>query len=363
MNDLERKLFASCLPGLSGIQSLAVYMTGVAVSQILGFTSGTFAEFLVENGIASKIAIRTGLLKFDPSIVERDVLTLSHWLSCSGHGVVFLGDADYPRYLAMGDSPPYRLCGVGSFPPSATKPRNPQYEGMLCGVGSFSSSATISVAGTRTPTGLAVCECYRFGLDAALNGTGIVSALSVGCDQACAQGVVDAGGCCWALLPCGPEYLYPACPRLRDAIIDRGGGLLSPYMPLDIPLKWRFHQRNDALACISPWLVLFQGGTTSGVLLCADSALRQGREVVVHRCGASDIPTSRGTYTLARDGAAVVDGYSRLAEISSELYQCRKSVRRIAPGGLSSGELHRGELSGALYRYRNAWYSSGYGQN
>lgn len=316
-------------------------MTGVTISQILGFTRATFVEFLVENGIVSQTAACAGILKFDPFVVERDAQMLSSWLSIGGHEVVFLGDSDYPRYLAMGDSPPYRLCVVGSIP----------------------AAVTLSVAGTRTPTGLTVCECYRFGLDAALNGTGIVSSLSAGCDQACAQGVVDAGGRCWVLLPCGPEYPYPACPRLRDAIIGRGGGLLFPHLPSDVPRKWHFHQRNDALAGISPWLVLFQGGAASGVLLCADSALRQGRDVAVHRCGAADLPSSRGTHSLVRDGAVVIDGYSRLAEISSELYRRGEGVRRIASGGLSSVDLRRGELNGALYRYRNAWYSSDYGQN
>ncbi len=341
MNDLERRLCISCLPGLNGLQLLAVSLTDITVSDILGFSGDAFVEFLVENGILRR-AVLAGRVAFDPASVEHDARSLSRWLEHENRGAVFLGDPAYPRYLSMGHSPPYRLCHLGSVPPS--------------------ESMTLSVAGTRNPTGFAVCECYRFGLDAALNGTGLVSALSRGCDQACAQGAVDAGGRCWALLPCGSDYLYPACPGLRDAMVQCGGGLLFPCLPSDMPMKWRFHQRNELLAGISPWLVLFQGGMSSGALLCADSALRQGREVAVHSCGVSESPSSRGTFSLTRDGAAVVDGYSGLARISAGVYPCEKSVRRVVSGGLSLRELRQGELSGALYRYRNAWYSSGYGQ-
>lgn len=336
MDELELKLCVSCLPGLSGMQKLAVSLTGITVSKILRFTYGTFQDFLYEYHIIAR-RDRTPPHPFDRGSIERGMETLLKWVSRTDRGIVFLGDPLYPPYLAMGENPPYRLCCAGTIPGQEIR--------------------LLAVAGTRTPTGAAICECYRFGLDAALNGVFPISSLSVGCDQACARGVVDAGGGTWALLPCGTEYPYPSCPKLRETMIANGGGLLSPFLPDEPPLRWRFLYRNELLATVAPWIVLFQGGVRSGTLLIADSALRHGRDILVHQEGAIDLPASRGTHGLVRDGAGVIDGYRGLSQASKGLYPCLRSVRPVDGSHVSPEDLWKQNGSGSLYRYRNAWYS------
>lgn len=336
--DLEKRLYISCLAGLSGLQKLALSLTDMTVSELMGFSQVSFSSFLVDNHIVGQDTLSKTPIDFDRKHLPEKVGILERWSRLAGHHVIFLGDEGYPGYLSMGYAPPYRICYTGTLP--------------------LDSAPTLSVAGTRTPTGTAVCECYRFGLDGALNHTQIVSSLSAGCDQACHQGCVDAGGGAWVILPCGTEYPYPSCPKLRRQIVERGGGLLSPFLPDEIPYRWNLLYRNELLGAFSPWLVAFQGGSTSGVLLCVDSALRQGRDVAVLRCGAVDAPASRGTYTLMMDGAPVVDGFADFAHISRGLYDCRRSVEKVTSKDDSLTLWSQAKRSGTLYHYRNAWYTA-----
>jgi len=316
------------------MQKLAVSLCNVSVDDLRSFTRNSYVRFLIDNGIMP--ARSDSQIDYDPVALTRHAAELIDWLERDGHQVMFLGDDRYPFLLAIGDDPPYRLSCIGNLP----------------------EAPTVSVAGTRTPTGIAAHEAFRFGLSAALNSTSIITALSEGCDQACAQGVVDGGGQVLTILPCGlGGHQYPNCRKLRERILCCNGGEISPYLPAEPPLRWRFHQRNSILASYSQAFVAFQGGVASGALLCVDIALRLGRDVFIHRCGTTAATVSKGTLHLVEEGAPVVDGYEDFAGKMDIPYRCSVWVKKLADNEIPAGRLRIARMSDSLYRYRDAWYS------
>ena len=179
--------------------------------------------------------------------------------------------ADFPAMLTEMPDPPYLLFYRGNL--DALK--NP----------------CVSVVGTRRATVGARKATEAFAKDAAEDGCTIVSGLAYGVDSHAHKGsLLSARGQTAAVLPTGIDIITPvAHKKLAARLLEKGGVLVSEYMPGTPAQNFRFVQRNRIIAALSPVTVVTQAPAGSGALITADYALEYGRDVMLHaECFSAD---------------------------------------------------------------------------
>lgn len=165
---------------------------------------------------------------------------------------------------------------------------------------------SVSIVGTRYPTGAGLEAALGLGRDFARLGLPVVSGLARGIDAAAHRGALAGGGQTCAVLPCGVDAIYPqGNAGLAGTILSTGGLLVSEYPPGTEIRKSRFPERNRIISGLSRGLVVVEAPADSGALITADFALDQGRDVFVaaSRLGG---PRSLGLDRLALEGARPV---------------------------------------------------------
>lgn len=172
--------------------------------------------------------------------------------------------ADFPAMLTEMTDPPYMLF----------------YRGNL----DCLKSPCVSVVGTRRATPSARKATEQFARDAAEDGYTVVSGLAYGIDSHAHKGtLLSANGQTAAILPSGIDTITPnAHKKLAERILQKGGLLMSEYVPGTPALPFRFVQRNRIVAALSPVTVVAQAPSGSGALITADYALSYGRDVMLH---------------------------------------------------------------------------------
>jgi DNA processing protein len=164
---------------------------------------------------------------------------------------------------------------------------------------------SVAVVGARAATlyGRSVARELAAGLAAA--GAVVVSGLARGIDAEAHRGALDAGGRTVAVLPCGPDLLYPPEHRgLAEAISARGAVVTE--LPLGTrPRRPLFALRNRLISGLARAVVVVEARRRSGSLITARHAADQGADVFAVP-GPITAPTSEGPNRLLRDGAGVV---------------------------------------------------------
>ena len=197
-------------------------------------------------------------------------------------------DPAYPRRLREIDSPPPVL----------------YYQGDLS---NLDDALTIGVVGTRR-----VSDYYRratgnISYQLARAGAVIVSGCAVGCDEYGHRGALRAGGRTVGVLACGFGVNYPAETReLREAMLQRGGALISELPPGTGKDSGYFRIRNRLIAALSEGVLVTQVPVRSGALLTADHAVEQGKELFCLPPNDIFSPDCMGSASLIRDGARVI---------------------------------------------------------
>jgi DNA processing protein len=87
---------------------------------------------------------------------------------------------------------------------------------------------------------------------------------------------------------------------------EQRGVVLSEYPLGASPEPWRFPMRNRIISGLAKAVVVVEAGKQSGALLTATMAAEQGRDVMAVP-GNVDRESSRGTNSLIRDGAILVE--------------------------------------------------------
>ncbi len=216
-------------------------------------------------------------------LVESDLATMARY----GIEAVSVLDARYPPLLRELHDPPFVLFWRGSLP----DPEVP----------------VAAIVGTRAPTGSGALAASRIASDFARAGIPVVSGLARGIDAFAHRGCVDAKGRTIAVLACGLDRVYPRSnARLAATIIESGGALVGEYSPGELPLKFRFPQRNRIIAGFARAVVVVEAPEKSGALITADFALEQGRDLFVHAISLLS-PRGAGTARLAGEGAETID--------------------------------------------------------
>ena len=181
-----------------------------------------------------------------------------------GAHVVTFHDPRYPALLAhIPDAPPV-LYARGTWP----KP-----EGW---------GRALAVVGTRGCSPQGAAWALQAGREWTEAGGRLVSGLARGIDGRAHQGALNGarGGAQAAVLPCALDAIHPRMhEELAEAIVARGGLLLTEQPPGVQVERWMFASRNRILTGLAPTTVVIQSPARGGSLISARCAFDQDREV------------------------------------------------------------------------------------
>lgn len=204
----------------------------------------------------------------------------------------------------------------------------------------------IAVVGTRKPSNYGKIVAQRLSTELAQHGYTIVSGLARGIDSLAHQGTLQAGGQTLAVLGSGINVVYPPENRRLFDRIETHGAVLSEF-PFDTkPDRWNFPRRNRIISGLALGTLVIEATIHSGSLHTARHALEQGREVFAVP-GRIDASNSRGTHSLIKSGAKLVENIQDILEefpdavrASAREYQAPTpdSATPQAPANLSAQE-------------------------
>lgn len=161
----------------------------------------------------------------------------------------------------------------------------------------------VGVVGARACTAYGRDWARRIGAAVVAAGGVVVSGLAAGID---AEAHASAGGATIAVLGQGLRAPMPAWQmRLREALLDRGGLVVSEFRPDAGAQPWTFPVRNRIIAALSVAVVVVEAGARSGARNTASHALRCGREILAVP-GPLGATASVGCLDLLEQGATMV---------------------------------------------------------
>ena len=195
-------------------------------------------------------------------------------------------DGRYPPLLACIPDPPPTLWVKGT-PDVLTRP-------------------AVAIVGSRAATPYALQVARRLAAELAERGMVVVSGLARGVDSSAHAGCLAAGGETIAVLGSGIDRIYPAEHRDLGRQISSKGLLVSELAPGSAPLPGNFPLRNRIISGISLATVVVEASESSGSLITAACALRQGRDVMAVP-GSVLSGRNKGSHSLLKDGAKVVE--------------------------------------------------------
>lgn len=227
---------------------------------------------------------------------ERAIANALRWAAAPGCHLLSLADPRYPALLGQIPDPPPVLFVQGR-PEVLNRP-------------------AVAIVGSRHASrdGLALARSIAATLSQA--GLTVVSGLAAGIDGAAHQGALDVGGVTVALIGTGPDRVYPPQHRpLAHAVL--ADGAIATELPLGAgALAHHFPRRNRLIAGLTHGVVVVQAARQSGSLITARMAAEFGRDVMVFP-GSIHSPLSKGCHQLIREGAALVEDASDIAEMLS----------------------------------------------
>ena len=195
-------------------------------------------------------------------------------------------DQRYPPLLACIPDPPPVLWVKGE-PQVLTRP-------------------AVAIVGSRAATPYALQVARRLAGELSERGVVVVSGLARGVDSAAHEGCLGGGGETIAVLGSGLDRIYPAEHHGLSRRIANKGLLLSELAPGSPPLPGNFPLRNRIISGISLGTVVVEASESSGSLITAACALRQGRDVMAVP-GSVLSGRNRGSHALLKDGARVIE--------------------------------------------------------
>lgn len=200
----------------------------------------------------------------------------------------------YPERLKNRENPPYLLFVRGN--PNLLKGK------LLSASGSRRISAACYNSQSRICERL--CRKYTF-----------VTTLSEGSDQLTCITAIKHSRPCIEVLPCGLYHRYPEGSFvLREELLRSGGCVISEYLPETPVKRSAFRRRAKLIGEISPAIIVFQAGTSSGAITTAENS------DFPFFLPPADVFSSAyaGSVTAVRNGASLYFGEEDLGAAYSE---------------------------------------------
>lgn len=204
-------------------------------------------------------------------------------------------DARYPAALLDLASPPTRVWARGDR--------------------SLLEMPCVAVVGTRRATPYAERVAAQIATTLVRAGACVVSGLARGVDGTAHRAALAANGATIAVLGTGVDVVYPRGHAALQSEIAQRGLLLSELEPNNRAHGGSFPNRNRIIAAISSVTIVVEGGIGSGALLTAKHAAELDR-IVAAVPGPIDVPQSRGSNELLRDGAHPITSMADLLALT-----------------------------------------------
>lgn len=213
--------------------------------------------------------------------IEREFLLLTRM----GGRFIFLGDADYPEYLAELTDPPPALAVLGDV--------------------SLLAQKSIGIVGARNASVAGLRFTEQLASELAAEQLVIVSGLARGIDAAAHEGALRTGKTV-AVIAGGLDQPYPPENAALQKRIAEAGAVVAEAPLGTAPLARHFPKRNRIIAGLALGLVVIEAAVRSGSLLTARLANEAGREIFAVP-GAPLDPRSKGGNELIRQGAHLTE--------------------------------------------------------
>jgi DNA processing protein len=283
--DIEKWLKLIRADGLGPVTFSRIIKRFGSVDGALGASVSELARI---NGIGYKKAERIAVTrdKFEVSAEIEKAEKLGVW-------IIHINDERYPPALKQIYDPPPVLYIKGSL----TRDDN----------------LAISIVGSRRCSLYGQEQSSRFAHFLSSAGFTVCSGMARGIDTAAHQGALSAEGRTIAVHGCGLAQIYPSENKKLFELISESGACISE-LPLDFePLSENFPPRNRIIAGLSLGTIVVEAGLRSGALITARMALENNREVMAVP-GKVDSPLSKGTHSLIKQGAKLIESVEDVME-------------------------------------------------
>ena len=165
---------------------------------------------------------------------------------------------------------------------------------------------SIAIVGARKCTSYGEHYALEYSKILAREGAQIISGLACGIDGFGHRGALFANEPTFGVLGSGVDVCYPKQNSgLYQDILEKGGGILSEFMPGTMPLAFHFPMRNRIISGLSKVILVMEAKERSGSLITADIALEQGKDIYALP-GPVDSSYSKGCHYLIKQGAGIL---------------------------------------------------------
>ena len=244
----------SLCEGIGGVKLRRLLNRFGDVSTIL---SACVDDLQTVKGIHASVAHQIQAIQLDKLADD-----IHRWQSAQQIRIITWESPDYPQLLlAIPDAPP-TLFITGN--PSIWK-----------------GQQLYAIVGTRTPTRSIRDKTIRLSHDITQKGHLVLSGLAEGVDTAAHLGTfVDKNGRTIAILGSGLCHIYPKHNRaLADAILERGGALISEVAPDSQVSAWGLVGRNRIITAMSEAVIVMQTSLEGGAMHAVKFARQQHKPI------------------------------------------------------------------------------------
>jgi DNA processing protein len=210
-----------------------------------------------------------------------------------------------------------RVHGEWEYPEKLRDATHPVEMLYFQGDWSLASTPAVAVVGTRKPTDDGRVRAGFLARKLSEDGFTVVSGLAEGVDTAAHSGAIAAGGQTIAVIGTPLGQAYPKANTGLQEEIARKFLLISP-----IPVerydaqnfranRFFFPERNKVMAALTQATIIVEAGETSGTLVQAREALRQGRKLMIMK-SCFDRTDITWPARFEKEGAIRVESYAEV---------------------------------------------------
>ena len=204
---------------------------------------------------------------------------------------IFITDKKYPEKLKKIDNPPFCIYCKGNI--------------------NLLNETSIGIIGSRNASKNGKYNARKFSEKLSEKYV-VISGLAKGIDTEAHIGSLKNKEKAIAVIGSGLDIIYPKeNEKLYELILEKKGLIISEYRLGTKSLKENFPMRNRIISGLSDGILVVEAGKRSGSLITVEFALLQGKDIFVIP-GDINNPMSKGTNSLIKDGAILVDSYDEI---------------------------------------------------
>jgi DNA processing protein len=216
-----------------------------------------------------------------------DAVELLKKIKSSNMHIITYLDKEYPKSFLLINDPPVYLFYSGDI--------------------KIASQKCVAVVGTRKPSQKGQTIAYDLSVKLCKKYI-IVSGLAEGIDTEAHRGTLDHNGKTIAILGHGLDMIFPSQnTELAKHIVDKGGLLLSEYLPGQTYSKYTFIARDRLQSALSEQVFVVETEEEGGTMHTAKKALEYGKQLFVFKSADTNYNLPSGNKILINDGVKAFD--------------------------------------------------------